>query len=330
MPYKFCTKITVGEYDIKMPCGIRKGVTNTKTTRNETQESIRRTRAMLKMAHDRTRMETKRKQAMLKKKQKQKTSTKDDMDKDSIQRKNVRTWDKMMSGGHATGEKFAPCDANTNNYEEAIKRILRRSDKDALRGASYKTKKNGAVRRALNKKSRPREMSQTARGMRTLNTNFSTTTGGGTRRWGRGGGILRSDARCRRRTKRASRRDVSWCNWTERRQEVHKTHDPATEPTQITPQQIEAEAIAKPNSGLNTNLRATTTWNIQNNDEKETNTRIARQCVEYLYTLGGQVSRAHTENDRKKRVARPRGQVLSLIRTVSVMAHTHNNSEAER
>jgi hypothetical protein len=29
----------------------------------------------------------------------------------------------------------------------------------------------------------------------------------------------------------------------------------------------EAEEIAKPNSGLNMNLRATTTWKIQNNDE---------------------------------------------------------------
>jgi hypothetical protein len=66
MPYKFCTKITAGECDIKMPCGIRKGVTNSKPTRNETQESIRRTKAMLKMTHvtkQQTRMETKRKQA---------------------------------------------------------------------------------------------------------------------------------------------------------------------------------------------------------------------------------------------------------------------------
>jgi hypothetical protein len=36
--------------------------------------------------------------------------------------------------------------------------------------------------------------------------------------------------------------------------------------TQITPQQIEAEETAKLNSSLNTNLRATTTWKIQNND----------------------------------------------------------------
>jgi hypothetical protein len=42
---------------------------------------------------------------------------------------------------------------------------------------------------------------------------------------------------------------------------------PSDRATQITPQQTEAEEIAKPNSGLNMNLRATTTWKIQNNDE---------------------------------------------------------------
>jgi hypothetical protein len=43
-----------------------------------------------------------------------------------------------MSGGHATGEKIAPRGANTNDYKEAIKGILRRSDKDAPRAARLK------------------------------------------------------------------------------------------------------------------------------------------------------------------------------------------------
>jgi hypothetical protein len=51
-------------------------------------------------------MEMKRKQAMLKKKKKQKTSTKDDMDKANIKRKNIRSWDEMTSGDHDTGVKI--------------------------------------------------------------------------------------------------------------------------------------------------------------------------------------------------------------------------------
>jgi hypothetical protein len=62
-------------------------------------------------------------------KKQQKTSTKDDMDKANIKRKNIRSWDEMTSGDHEAG-------VNTNNYEEAIKRILRRSDTDAPRGAN--------------------------------------------------------------------------------------------------------------------------------------------------------------------------------------------------
>jgi hypothetical protein len=68
------------------------------------------------------------------------------MDKASIKRKKIRSWDKMMSGDHDTGEKNAPHGVNTNDYGEAIMRILRRSDKDAPRGASYNTLKNGAAR----------------------------------------------------------------------------------------------------------------------------------------------------------------------------------------
>jgi hypothetical protein len=52
-----------------MPCDIRQGVTNIKPKRSEAQENIRRTRNLSKMAHDQTRMEMKRKQAMLKEKE---------------------------------------------------------------------------------------------------------------------------------------------------------------------------------------------------------------------------------------------------------------------
>ena len=186
-PYKFRTKITVDEYDIKMPCGIRSGhrnlhrkggVANSTNKRNEAKENIVRARARSRMAQDRTRMERKRKQAMLKKKKQTKTSTKDAMDKANIKRKNIRSWDEMTSGNHEAGGESAPRGANTNDYEEAIKRILRRADTEAPHGASYKTKKNSAVRRALNKKSTPEQRSRTARGIRTLHTNFSTATGG--------------------------------------------------------------------------------------------------------------------------------------------------------
>jgi len=161
-----------------MPCGIRKGVAKSTNKRNEAKENIRRTRARSRMAQDRTRMERKRKQAMLKKKKQTKTSTKDAMDKANIKRKNIRSWDEMTSGNHEAGGESAPRGANTNDYEEAIKRILRRADTEAPHGASYKTKKNSAVRRALNKKSTPEQRSRTARGIRTLHTNFSTATGG--------------------------------------------------------------------------------------------------------------------------------------------------------
>jgi hypothetical protein len=106
--------------------------------RNEAKENIRRIRALSRMAHDRTRMERKRKQAMLKKRKQTKTSTKDAMDKANIKRKTIRSWDEMTSGDHEAGVKIAPRGANTNNYEEAIKRILRRPDTEAPRGASYK------------------------------------------------------------------------------------------------------------------------------------------------------------------------------------------------
>jgi hypothetical protein len=66
-PYKFRTKITADEHDIKMPCGTRKGVAKSTNRRNEAKENIRRTRALSKVAQDRMRMEMKRKQAMLKK-----------------------------------------------------------------------------------------------------------------------------------------------------------------------------------------------------------------------------------------------------------------------
>jgi len=49
-PYKFRTKITVDEHDIKMPCGTRKGVANSTNKRNEAKENIRRTRALSRMA----------------------------------------------------------------------------------------------------------------------------------------------------------------------------------------------------------------------------------------------------------------------------------------
>jgi hypothetical protein len=131
------------------------------------------------------------------------------MDKANIKRKNIRSWDEMTSGDHEAGVKIAPRGANTNTYEEAIKRILRRSDTEAPRGASYKTKKNSAVRRALNKKIRPEQEPNSTRDTKPAHQ-LQYCHGGGTRGWGRGGGgILQCDARCRRRTKRASRRDVT-------------------------------------------------------------------------------------------------------------------------
>jgi hypothetical protein len=103
-PYKFRTKITADEYDMKMPCGIRKGVAKSINKRNEAKENIVRTRARSRMAQDRTGMERKRKQAMLKKKKETKTSTKDAMDKANIKRKNIRSWDEMTSGDRPRGQ----------------------------------------------------------------------------------------------------------------------------------------------------------------------------------------------------------------------------------
>jgi hypothetical protein len=61
----------------------------------------------------------------------------------------------------------------------------------------------------------------------------------------------------------------------------------------------EAEGTAKLSSRRsNTNLRETTTWKTQNNDEGDEHLDSEKMCG--VHTVGGQVSRAHTENDRKK------------------------------
>jgi hypothetical protein len=173
-PYKFRTKITADEYDIKMPCGIRQGVANTKLKPRETKHKRTYGQTKLCLKWHMTEQEfdgnEKRKQSMLKKKKKRKTSTKDDIH-GRVQRQYKTEKQEEMG----RNDEWRPCHrrkncaSRTNDREEAIKRILRRSDKDAPHGASYKTKKNGAVRRALKRISKSRKTSRTAREIQTPN-----------------------------------------------------------------------------------------------------------------------------------------------------------------
>jgi hypothetical protein len=59
----------------------------------------------------------------------------------------------------------------------------------------------------------------------------------------------------------------------------------------------EAEEIAKPNSGSNMNLRATTTWEIQNNDEGDGHPDSEEMCG--VHIRGGTSERRHWERQEE-------------------------------
>jgi hypothetical protein len=103
-------------------------------------------------------MEMKRKQVMLKKKKREKTSTKDDMDsRGNIKREN-RKWDEINDKWRPHHKKHN-CASTTKHRE------------DVPRGAQPKTKNNNAVRHVSRRANKSRKTSQTARGIRTPNTN---------------------------------------------------------------------------------------------------------------------------------------------------------------